>query len=127
MIQLFNLKVHNHPRHLPCVSEIESIGDSLFQTTDSDDQPGLSVECRLFPFMMDREFHRGDNSQWIAPLPFKERRRFPDNRQQAAKRARILDISLEKKPVKCQHATTFIQQRGRTTNCEIGPVADKNI
>ena len=126
MIQLFNLKVHNHLRHLPCVSEIESIGDSLFQTTDSDDQPGLSVEYRLFPSMIDREFHRGDNGQWIAPLRFKERRRrLPDNRQQAAKRARILDISLKKNPVKCQHATTFIQQRDRTTNCEIGPVTNQ--
>ena len=61
--------------------------------------------------MMDREFHRGDNGQWIAPLPFKEpRRRLSDNRQQAAKRARILDINLKKNPVKCQHATTFMQR-----------------
>ena len=60
--------------------------------------------------MMDREFHRGDNGKWIAPFPFKEpRRRLPDNRQQAVKRARILDISLKKNPVKCQHTTTFMQ------------------
>ena len=58
--------------------------------------------------MMDLEFHRG---KWIAPLPFKEpRRRLPDNRQQAVKRAHILDISLKKNPVKCQRATTFLQK-----------------
>ena len=96
--------------YLPCVFEIESIGNSVFQITDSDDQPGLSVEDRLFLSMMDREFHRGDNGQRIAPLPFKEPgRRLTDNRQQAAKRARVLDISLKKNKVKCQHATTFMQ------------------
>ena len=79
--EILPLRKHSD-EYLPCVSEIESIGDSLFQTTDSDDQPGLSVEDRLFLSMMDREFHRSDNGQWIAPLPFKEpRRRLTDNRQ----------------------------------------------
>ena len=49
--------------YLPYISEIESIGDSVFQTTDNDDQSGLSIEDRLFLSMMDREFYRGDNGQ----------------------------------------------------------------
>ena len=85
-----------------CVSEIERIGSSVFQTTNSDDQLGLSVEDRMFLSMMDREVHRGDNGHWISPFPFKRpRRRLPDNRQHAAKRACILVISLKKNPVKC--------------------------
>ena len=40
-----NLPSRKHnDEYLPCVSETDSIGDSVFQTTDSDDQPGLSVE-----------------------------------------------------------------------------------
>ena len=98
------MRKHND-EYLPHISE--SIGDSLFQTTDNDAQPGFSGEDRLFLSMMDREFHRGDNGQWIATMPLKEpRRRLPDNRQQA----HILDIRLKKNQVKCQHATTFMQK-----------------
>ena len=73
------MRKHND-EYLSYISEIESIGDSVFQTTDNDNQPGLSVENRLFLSMLNRECHRGDNGQWIAPLPFKETRRRPDNR-----------------------------------------------
>ena len=39
-----NLHTRKHnDEYLPCVSEIKSIGDSVFQKTYSDDQPGLSV------------------------------------------------------------------------------------
>ncbi|XP_056016958.1 uncharacterized protein LOC130053620 [Ostrea edulis] len=98
-------------KEIPCIPETDLIGDSVFHTTEYDDQPGLSIDDRLFLSMMDRELYRNDSGQWVAPLPFKEpRRRLPDNRQLAVKRAHILDVNLKRNPEKCLHATTFMQQ-----------------
>lgn len=78
------------------------IGQHIFQTSHDDDKPGLSVEDKEFLAIMDKEFCRDNSGQWVAPLPFREpRRKLPNNRQQALRRAIILDASLRKNPVKC--------------------------
>lgn len=78
------------------------IGQNIFQTSHDDDKPGLSVEDKEFLAIMDKEFCRDNSGQWVAPLPFREpRRKLPNNRQQALRRAIILDASLRKNPVKC--------------------------
>jgi hypothetical protein len=41
-------------KEMPCIPEVELIGDSIFQTTDQDDQSGLSIDDKLFLSMMDR-------------------------------------------------------------------------
>jgi hypothetical protein len=95
----------------PCIPEIELIGNSVFQTTNQDDQHGLSMDDKMFLSMMDREFCRNDRGEWVAQLPFREpRRRLPNNRQLAVKRAHILDVNLKKNPEKGMHAITCMQQ-----------------
>lgn len=71
---------------------------------------------------MDQEFYLDESGQWVAPLPFREPRdRLPDNRQQALKRAMILDNSLRKNPIKCEHALTFMQRIFDAKHAELAP------
>lgn len=75
------------------------IGQHIFQTSHDDDKPELSVEDKEFLAIMDKEFCRDNSGQWVAPLPFREpRRKLPNNRKQALRRAIILDASLPKEP-----------------------------
>ncbi|XP_056022091.1 uncharacterized protein LOC125651089 [Ostrea edulis] len=109
-------------KEIPCIPETDLIGDSVFHTTEYDDQPGLSIDDRLFLSMMDRELYRNDSGQWVAALPFKKpRRKLPDNRQIAVKRAHILDVNLKRNPEKCLHATTFMQQIMDSGHAERAP------
>ena len=76
-------------------SGISSLESNLFVRTSADEEIGLSVEDREFMQIMNKEF------RWIAPLPFRPvRQRLPNNREQALHRARILDSSLKKNPLK---------------------------
>ena len=62
----------------------ESIGYSIFQTSEDDEKPGLSVEDREFLKIMDNNIYRDESGQWVAPLPFREPRpRLGNNRQSA--------------------------------------------
>lgn len=100
----------------------EPIGQNIFQTSPDDDKPGLSVEDKEFLAIMDKEFYRDESGQWVAPLPFREPRyRLPDNRQQVLKRATILDNSLRKNPIKCEHALTFMQRIFDAKHAELAP------
>ena len=59
------------------------------------------MEDREFVKVMNREFQCDASGNWIAPLSIRPLRlRLPNNREQALHRARILDVSLEKNPLK---------------------------
>ena len=122
----------------PCTSHIElreiipvsssidyhrkSIGYDIFQTTDADDSPGLSVDDREFLDVMNKEFRRDDSGQWVAPLPFRlPRRRLPDNRQQALKRGLSLDSNLKRNTLQREHAVTFMQRILDAGHAELAP------
>ncbi|XP_065944078.1 uncharacterized protein [Magallana gigas] len=105
----------------------EPIGQNIFQTSPDDDKPGLSVEDKEFLAIMDKEFCRDNSGQWVAPLPFREPRcKLPDNRQQALRRAMILDTNLRKNPVKCGHAVTFMKRILDAEHAELAPPLKKD-
>lgn len=92
-------------------SGISSLESNLFVRTTADEEVGLSVEDREFMQVMNKEFRRDSSGNWIAPLPFKPtRQRLPNNREQALHRARILDTSLKKNPLKKDHFVTFMAE-----------------
>lgn len=94
----------------------------IFQTTPDDDKPGLSIEVREFLALMDKEFYRGDNGRWTAPLPFRSYRpRLPNNRSQVLKRAIVLDTSLKRNPTKKQHAIDFMSKVFANLHAEPAP------
>ena len=92
----------------PCTSNLRV--DPVFHKTKDDEKPGLSVEDRQFLDVMDSEFSKDSGGNWVAPLPFRvDRSPLPNNRSHAAKRAKSLDFSLRKDPVKRNHMVDFMQ------------------
>lgn len=60
---------------------------------------------------MENCFKKDDIGYWTAPLPFKQSKPpIPNNRSQAWKRAKILDSSLRKNPLKRDHFITFMNK-----------------
>ena len=87
----------------------DSVGN-LFERTIFDDKPGLSIEDGEFLDLMEGGTFKSDEGRWIAPLPFRaSRRRLPDNRPQAVKRAMALSRSLHVNHRKREHFFEFMQ------------------
>ena len=75
--------------------------DFLFTSDVRDDKESLSIEDREFLSIMNNEFVLDSNDRWTAPLPFKTPRpRLPNNKAQALKRAKSLQVNLDKHPAK---------------------------
>ncbi|XP_061176088.1 uncharacterized protein LOC133185041 [Saccostrea echinata] len=101
--------------------------DTLFHRSHDDDKIGLSLEDRKFLTIMDQEFHRDENSKWIAPLPFRSPRPvLPNNRPQAWRRAQILDASLQKDKVKRTHFIEFMKKVFDSGAAEVAPTLSTN-
>lgn len=97
-------------------------GSTVFDRTRNNDKLGLSFEDREFLKIMDNDFQRSPEGNWIAPLPFRAvRPRLPNNRPQAVKRAKTLDYSLQRNPVKRQHFVTFMKKVFDHGHAEIAP------
>ncbi|XP_033761536.1 uncharacterized protein LOC117343299 [Pecten maximus] len=92
----------------PCDSKI-CVSD-IFHRTERDNKPGRSVEDKNFLSLMEDQMKKHKTGQWIAPLPFKENRsRLPNNKKQAMDRAKSLDESLRRNPVKREHFLEFMK------------------
>ena len=115
----------------PCTNKFEireqidhSMSDELqlFVKTKDDDKPGLSIEDKLFLNQMDDGFIRDSSGSWVAPLPFRDKRRvLPDNKAQAVKRAKMLDASLRKNDLKREHFLTFMGKILDNNHAEVAP------
>ena len=108
-------------------SGISSLESNLFVRTSADEEIGLSVEDREFMQIMNKEFRHDSSGNWIAPLPFRPvRQKLPNNREQALHRARILDSSLKKNPLKKEHFVTFMKEIVDNDHAERAPPLDEN-
>ena len=104
-------------------SGISSHESDLFVRTSVDEEVGLSVDDREFMQVMDKEFHRDFSGNWIAPLPFRPlKQKLPNNREQALHRARILDTSLRKNPLKRDHFVSFMKEILDSGHAERAPL-----
>ncbi|XP_014676616.1 PREDICTED: uncharacterized protein LOC106816503 [Priapulus caudatus] len=115
----------------PCVSTfmvkdrpaVMGLGSDVFWKTQFDDKPALSQEDRAFLAIMDGHFHKGSDGRWTSPLPFRNPRpHLPNNRCQALRRARALDINLRKNPIKREHLVTFMEGIIDSRHAEVAPV-----
>ncbi|XP_062587767.1 uncharacterized protein LOC134249430 [Saccostrea cucullata] len=103
----------------------DRIGQDVFVRTKDDENEGYSVEDRRFMKIMDKEFKKTPDGHWEAPLPFKESRSaLPNNREEALKRARILQKSLQRDPVKRDHFRTFMTKLLQNGHAEVAPPLD---
>ena len=99
-----------------------NIGQDVFAKTPDDEKRSFSSDDRDFLAIMEDGFVRGENGNWIAPLPFrKDRPRFENNLTQALQRARNLQRSLLKDTVKVQQFTDFMQKMLDNGHAEKAP------
>ncbi|XP_068242409.1 uncharacterized protein [Palaemon carinicauda] len=82
----------------------------------------MSYEDKMFLKQMDNKFVRDASGSWVAPLPFRvPRQSLPNNRQQALQRAKLLDASLRRNPVKLEHFLTFMSKIFDNNHAEHAP------
>lgn len=135
---------NGHPSHLlPCdnvvrVKEIQSsvcedishsyspqgnhLGETIFQRTEKDYHLAPSVEDRTFLQLMDKEFHRDDTCSWVAPLPFRQRRkRLLNNLQYEFQRLMSLRRNFERKPTMKDDFLEFVQGILDNHHAELAP------
>ena len=99
-----------------------NIGQGVFTKTPDDEKISLSRDDRDFLAIMDDGFVRGENGNWVAPLPFRQNRpRLENNLTQALQRARSLQRSLLKNTVKAQQFTDFMQKMLENGHAERAP------
>ena len=104
----------------------ESFGSNVFDRRADDDKPGLSVDDRSFLKIMDTNFHKDDDGKWICPLPFKEPRPIlQNNYTQVLKRAKTLDKSLDRDPVKKEHFIDFMGKMIQDGHAEVAPLLNQ--
>ena len=110
------------------VSDVtDSLGSTVFEKTKDDDKVGLSIEDRKFLHLMEEGFQKTAEGNWIAPLPFRvERERLPNNRSQALRRAKTLDNSLKKDPLKKSHFVAFMKKVIDKGHAELAPPLKKD-
>lgn len=109
------------------LSKDDQLGDTVFYRTKDDDCVGLSIEDKEFLRIMDTEFKKGKDGKWVVPLPFRPGRpRLPNNLPQTLKRAKTLDISLQRNPVKKTHMLTFMEGIFKQKHAEVAPPLTEN-
>ncbi|XP_069114175.1 uncharacterized protein [Argopecten irradians] len=105
----------------------DQLGENVFQRTKDDEKISMSQEDRIFLDIMETELVKGKDGKWVAPLPFRDPRpRLANNRAQALKRAKTLDSSLRKDPVKRQHFVTFMDNIFKSGHAELAPDLKEN-
>ncbi|XP_033745498.1 uncharacterized protein LOC117331014 [Pecten maximus] len=108
-------------------TEEPSSEESLFVRTLEDNLPGPSIDDLVFLEMMEREMTKNSEGYWEAPLPLhKERKRLPNNRDEAMKRARSLVSNLRRNPKKCEHFVNFMKGILEKGHAEIAPAIEKS-
>ncbi|KAL6465183.1 hypothetical protein MHYP_G00253160 [Metynnis hypsauchen] len=100
----------------------DKLGDTVFKGNPDDDKPALSVEDKIFLSIMEKEMYMNDENHWVAPLPFRSSRPIlPNNKEQALKRLRTLQCTLEKRPAMKEHFFTFMQKMFDNDQAEPAP------
>ena len=101
--------------------------DPVFEKRSDDNKPALSVEDRQFLEIMDEGFVKDSEGRWSAPLPFRvDRPTLPSNKEQAVRRAKILDSSLHKNAAKCEHFVNFMGKVIKNGHAEAAPPLKKD-
>ncbi|XP_026010486.1 uncharacterized protein LOC113013640 [Astatotilapia calliptera] len=103
-----------------CITD--DLGHSVFVRSEGDNKQAMSIDDRAFLTIMDSEVYQNQENSWVAPLPFRsQRRRLPDNREQALKRLCSLRKTLEKRPEMKDHYIQFMQKMLDNDQAEPAP------
>ena len=84
--------------------------------------PSYSSDDQNFLALTNSKIQRDISGNWMVPSPFhSDRKKVPDNRSQAFKRAIILDQNHKKNPTKREHALEFMENIIKRGHAEIAP------
>lgn len=99
----------------------------MFTRNKDHNKVGLSIEDKQFIQVMEKSIHKNADGDWVAPLPFREDcPPLPNNRLQTLNRAKKLQASLSKNPVKLQYMVTFMQRVFDSKHAEVPPPLASN-
>ncbi|XP_035988362.1 uncharacterized protein LOC118560918 [Fundulus heteroclitus] len=100
----------------------QTLGQTVFNRTENDNKPALSIQDTLFLKIMDNAMYRDEDNSWVAPLPFKEpRQQLPNNREQAVSRFSSLKRNLNKKPDMQGQYLAFMEKIFSNGHAEVAP------
>ncbi|XP_013856435.1 uncharacterized protein LOC106512341 [Austrofundulus limnaeus] len=102
--------------------DMDSLGNAVFVRSEYDDKQAMSIDDKTFLTIMDNEVYQNEENCWVAPLPFcSQRRKLPNNREQALKRLSSLRKALTKKPEMKAHYIQFMQKMLDNDQAEHAP------
>ncbi|KAK0144244.1 hypothetical protein N1851_017386 [Merluccius polli] len=100
----------------------DDVGKLIFKQRADDDKLAFSIEDQDFLDIMNREFHKDETNNWVAPLPFRStRQRLPNNRGQAVRRLMSLRRTLKKNTEMKDHYVEFMEKMFSKSNAEHAP------
>ncbi|XP_077389538.1 uncharacterized protein LOC144026608 [Festucalex cinctus] len=118
---LVQLKETHHTNRSRTAPE-QTLGQTVFNRTENDNKPALSIQDTLFLKIMDDAMCRDEDNSWVAPLPFKNpRRQLPNNKEQAIGRFSSLRRNLSRKPEMQKQYVTFMEKIFSNDHAEIAP------
>lgn len=110
----------------PIVTE-KTLGQTIFDRTESDNKPAPSIEDTIFIRIMNKEVYRDEADNWISPLPFREpRQRLPNNREQAVNRFMSLQRTLKRKSEMHDQYVAFMGKIFKNHHAEVAPLLGKD-
>jgi hypothetical protein len=71
----------------PCPNKLQFLevitdNDTMFERSENDNKPAMSIEDKAFLSIMDKEMYKDIAGRWMAPLPFtQDRECLPNNRK----------------------------------------------
>ena len=96
--------------------------DLIIRKTREDERQGLSVEDRKFLSIMQKDFAKDSNGNWVAPLPFRGNApNLTSNREYALNRMNSLHKGLLKNAEKKKHMVDFMRRIFDQGHAEIAP------
>lgn len=100
----------------------ETLGKTVFNTTEYDNRPAPSIEDTIFLDKMDASVYRNEEKTWVAPLPFREPcQRLPNNQEQAVSRFSSLQRTLRRKPEMQEQYFAFMGKIFQNRHAEAAP------
>ena len=99
----------------------------MFLKRSDDNKPALSVKDQQFLEIMDGGFVKDFEGRLSAPLPFRvDSPTLLSNKEQAVRRATILNSSLHKNVAKCEHFVNFMGKVIKNSHAEVAPYLKKD-
>ena len=96
--------------------------DLIFRKIREDEKQGLSVEDRKFLSIMQKDFAKDSNGNWVAPLPFRGNEpNLTSNREYVLNRMNSLHKGLLKNAEKKKHMVDFMRSIFDQDHAEIAP------